>query len=68
MVAISERLMTLRIPLTKHRYATFISTYASTLPSDDETKDHYYAMLQSTLMQVQGQAHCTWRFQCKNWL
>jgi len=30
-VAISERLMTLRIPLAKHRYATFISTYAPTL-------------------------------------
>jgi len=65
-VAISERLMSLRIPLARHRYATFISTYAPTLPSDDETKDHYYALLQSTLMQ--GQAHCTWRFQCKNWL
>jgi len=51
-VAISERLMTLRNPLAKHRYATFISTYAPTLPSDDETKDHYYAMLRSTLMQV----------------
>jgi len=51
-VAISERLMTLRIPLAKHRCATFISTYAPTLPSDDETKDHYYAMLRSTLMQV----------------
>jgi len=44
--------MTLRIPLAKHRYATFISTYAPTLPSDDETKDHYHAMLRSTLMQV----------------
>jgi len=51
-VAISERLMNLRIPLAKHRYATFISTYAPTLPSDDETKDHCYAMLRSTLMQV----------------
>ena len=51
-VAISERLMTLRIPLAKHQYATFISTYAPTLLSDDETKDHYYAMLWSTLMQV----------------
>jgi len=51
-VAISERLMTLGIPLEKHRYATFISTYAPTLRSDDETKDHYYATLRSTLMQV----------------
>jgi len=52
LVSISERLMTLRIPLAKHRYATFISTYAPTLPSDDETKDHHYAMLRSTLMQI----------------
>jgi len=44
--------MTLRIPLAKHRYATFISTYAPTLASNDETKGHYYAMLRSTLMQV----------------
>ena len=51
-VAISERLMTLRIPLAKHQYTNFISTYAPTLPSDDETKDHYYAILRSTLMQV----------------
>jgi len=51
-VGFSERLMTLRIPIAKHRYATFIRTYAPTLPSDDETKDHYYAMLQSTLMLV----------------
>ena len=50
--AISERLTTLRIPLAKHRHAIFISTYAPTLPSDDETKDHYYVMLRSTLMQV----------------
>jgi len=52
LVAISERLMTLRIPLAKHRYATFIRIYAPTLPSGDETIDHYYAMLWLTLMQV----------------
>jgi len=39
-VAILERLMTLRIPLAKYLYATFISTYAPTVPSDNETKDH----------------------------
>jgi len=44
--------MTLRIPLAKHLYATFIITYAPTLPSDNETKDHYYAMLRSTIKQV----------------
>jgi len=51
-LAISERLVTPRIPLAKHRYATFISTYAPTLLSNDETKDHCHAMLRSTLMQV----------------
>ena len=51
-VAISARLMTVRIPLAKHRYATFISTYASTLPSDDETKDNFYATLRPTIIQV----------------
>jgi len=39
-------------PRTSSRYATFISTYAPTLSFDDESKDHYLAMLRSTLMQV----------------
>jgi len=44
--------MPLRIPLAKHRYGTFISTYVPTLPSDNETKIHYNDMLRSTLIQV----------------
>ena len=70
LVAISECLMTLRIPLAKHRHATFISAYAPALPSDDETKDHYYAMLRSTLMQVprSDKFIVLEKFQCKNWL
>ena len=50
--AVSERLMTLKISLAKHRHATFISTYAPTLPSDDETKDHCYAILRFTILKV----------------
>ena len=40
-VGISERLMTLRIPPEKNRYATLLSVYAPTLPSDSESKDSF---------------------------
>lgn len=51
-VGITERLMTLRIPLTKHRYATLISAYAPTLPSDIEDKDQFYQALDETLNHI----------------
>ena len=49
---ISERLMTLRIPLTQNRYATLISAYAPTLTSDENIKDAFYDMLEHTLRNI----------------
>jgi len=37
--AISERLMTLRVPLAKGRFMTLISAYAPILVADDAAKD-----------------------------
>ncbi|XDV49726.1 hypothetical protein PO909_018920 [Leuciscus waleckii] len=48
-IGVSERLMTLRIPLAKARYATLLSAYAPTLPSDDSVKDGFYQLLDDTL-------------------
>ena len=44
-VGVSERLMTLRIPLADKRYATIISAYAPTLPSPDDVKAAFYDTL-----------------------
>ncbi|XP_068717545.1 craniofacial development protein 2-like [Montipora capricornis] len=41
-VAINERLMKVRIPLSKIRYLTVVSAYAPTLTSPDETKEQFY--------------------------
>ena len=49
---ISERLMTLRLPLARGEYATVISAYAPTLKSDEETKDQFYNSLIDTLSRI----------------
>ena len=41
-VAINERVMKVRIPLSKIRYLTVVSAYAPTLTSPDETKEQFY--------------------------
>lgn len=51
-VGISERLMTLHIPLTKKHYATFLSAYTPTLPSDNEAKECFYQALDEALCQI----------------
>ena len=48
-IAIDERLMTLRLPLAKNRFATFVSVYPPTLDSSDDVKDRFYDTLYSTL-------------------
>jgi len=40
-VGISERLMSMRNPLTRGRFATLLSAYAPTLDSSDEEKKHF---------------------------
>lgn len=49
---ISERLMSLRIPLAKKRYATLLSAYAPTLPSKEDVKDHFYQTLDEALRRI----------------
>jgi len=51
-VAVSERLMTLRIPLIKDRFMTLISAYAPTLVSEDSAKDRFYDDLHAVLRSV----------------
>ena len=49
---ISERLLSLRIPLVKGEYATIISSYAPTLTSDEDQKDIFYDQLHQVLSEV----------------
>ena len=49
---ISDRLMVLRIPIAKKCYATIISAYAPTMTNPTETKDQFYADLDSVISSV----------------
>ena len=51
-IVISERLMILRLPLAKNRFATFVSVYVPTLDSSDDVKDCFYDTLYSTLQRI----------------
>jgi len=45
LTAVSERLMTFRVPLAKNGYVTVLSTYAPTLPSDESSKNRFSTIL-----------------------
>lgn len=49
---ISERLMKIRLPLSKNRHATIISAYAPTLASAEETIEQFYSDLSAVLHSV----------------
>ena len=51
-IAIDERLMTLRLPLAKNRFATFVRVCSPTLESSDDIKDRFYDTLYSTLQRI----------------
>ena len=51
-IVIDERLMTLRLPLAKNRFATFVSVYSPTLDSSNDVKDRFYDTLYSTLRRI----------------
>ena len=51
-VGLNERIMFLRIPLTRNRYATLISCYAPTLTSSEEIKDQFYEQLDNLLASI----------------
>jgi len=46
---VSDRLMTLRIPLTDNTHLTIISAYAPTIRYADEEKEAFYQLLSNTL-------------------
>ena len=50
--ALSERLMTIRIPLPSNSHMTLISTYAPTLDADEDVKNQFYQQLNDTILQV----------------
>ena len=50
--AISERLITLRIPIGKTRCATIISAYAPTVTNSHQSKDELYEVLGQTLQKI----------------
>ena len=49
---INERLMTLRLNLEGHKHATIISAYAPTLLAEEQTKELFYATLDSVLTAI----------------
>jgi len=44
--------MTLRVSLAEKRYMTVLTVYASTLTSDQDSKDHFYDTLCATVRSV----------------
>jgi len=49
---INDRLMTVRLPLPKKKFATIISVYAPTMTNPDEVKDRFYEELNDTIAAV----------------
>ena len=49
---VSDRIMTMRIPLTKERNATIVSAYAPTMTNPEENKETFYSHLKSTLRNI----------------
>ena len=49
---VSDRIMSMRIPLTKDRNATIVSAYAPTMTNPEENKETFYSQLKSTLRNI----------------
>ncbi|XP_076046084.1 uncharacterized protein LOC143028190 [Oratosquilla oratoria] len=57
LTAISERLMTLRVPLPDNNFMTLISSYAPTLDADEDLKNHFYQQLNNTIRKIPQSDH-----------
>ena len=51
-IPISDRIMTMRLPLSKDNFATIVSVYAPTMTNPDENKEALYNQLANTLRQI----------------
>ena len=49
---VSDRIMTMRIPLTKDQDATIVSAYAPAMLNPKKNKDTFYSQLNSTLRTI----------------
>ena len=49
---VSDRIMTMRLPLTKDNFATVISVYAPTMANPEEDKEAFYNQLASVLSDI----------------
>ena len=46
---VSDRIMTMRIPLSKDRNATIVNAYAPTMVNPEENKETFYSKLRGKL-------------------
>ena len=49
---VSDRSMTMRIPLTKDRNATIVNAYALAMANPEENKEAFYSQLKGTLRNI----------------
>ena len=49
---LSDRIMTMRLPLSKDNFATIISVYAPTMTNPAENKEAFYVQLASVLSEL----------------
>jgi len=49
---VSDRIMSMRLPLKKNAYATIVSVYAPTMTNSEDTKEAFYSQLRNVLSKI----------------